>query len=149
MGMYTGLRFKGIIKKEFAELIRKLMYEGLTWFDLSACYPQYDFLHTFSEIPRADFIPCGVLSYMPTSWEEDSSDGFDRRFDQDSRLWSFQCSLKNYNEEIEKFFQIIVPEIVEKSIHIEYYYEEMTRSIFYELKDGKVVESDREGIFYN
>lgn len=86
---------------------------------------------------------------MPTSWEEDSSDGFDRRFDQDSRLWSFQCSLKNYNREIEKFFQIIVPEIVEKSVHIEYYYEEMARSVFYELKDGKVVKSDKEGTFYS
>lgn len=93
---------------------------------------------------------------MPDEWETDDkdwkartpTDGFDTKFDEDAAIWSFQCSLKNYEGEIESFFEIVVPEIVDSVIHMEYYYEEWSRSTFYELFDDKVVESGREGIQY-
>ncbi len=162
MGMYTGLRFKGIIKLEFSEVIKTMIEESLDWLQLYKLYPQYSFLKEFGNRWRADFIPRGALAYMPDSWEvipknpdgswnfsmATATDGFERDYDEDTRLWSFQCSLKNYEDDIEEFLFNIVPIIVEKSIHMEYFYEESARSTFYELKDGKVVESKQKGILY-
>ncbi|MEH7116158.1 hypothetical protein V7128_01865 [Neobacillus vireti] len=162
MGMYTGIRFKGIIKEEFAPVINIMMEERLYWDDLYNLFPQYDFLGQFSEVDRSTFIPYGSLSYMPDEWENiprtengsydyanaTDTDGFERKFDTETRQWSFQCSLKNYESTIQRFFEIVLPEITEKILHLEYYYEESIRSTFYDLVDGKVVKSDREGIKY-
>lgn len=156
MGMYTGLRFKGVVKHEFSQMIKKMNGESLDWMDLYELYPQYSFLKEFGEYSRSSSIPYGALAYMPDSWEVNpddwrctlATDGFDRGYNELLKLWSFQCSLKNYDRTIQKFFKIIVPQIIETSLHIEYFYEESVRSTFYELKDGEVVESDREGIKY-
>lgn len=156
MGMYTGLRFKAVIKHEFSQMIKTMMEECLDWLELYEIYPQYSFLKEFGEYSRSSFIPYGMLSYMPDEWETDEkdwklrkpTDGFDKNYNELLRLWSFQCSLKNYNSNIEQFFKIIVPQIVETSLHIEYYYEEWARSTFFELKNGEVIQSDREGTLY-
>lgn len=154
MGMYTGIRFKGIIKEEYTEVIETMMGEGLNWEELYVRYPQYEFLNEFGKISRSHFIPYGSLAYMPETWEsgeypnEIPTDGFDTKFDNNARVWSFQCSLKNYEDEIGLFFKIVLPVITEEIIHLEYYYEEWNRSRFYELKNGEIVESDREGILY-
>jgi hypothetical protein len=156
MGMYTGLRFKAVVKPEFIQMIEKMMEERLDWEELFNLYPQRQFLKEFSKYPRSRFIPYGSLSYMPRSWETNESDwklrtptdGFETEYNKLLRVWSFQCSLKNYESEIEAFLNLIVPNIIETSLHIEYYYEEWARSKFYEIVDGKVKESDREGILY-
>lgn len=156
MGMYTGLRFKAVVKPEFTQMIERMMEERLDWDDLFVLYPQHLFLKEFSKFSRSSFIPYGSLAYMPDSWETDEkdwklrnpTDGFDKKYDKLLRVWSFQCSLKNYESEIQAFFELIVPNIIETLLHVEYYYEEWSRSKFYELIDGKVIESDREGILY-
>lgn len=145
MGMYTGIRCKIIINEEFAPVINTMMTEGLDWNDLSVEYPQYDFLNEFGDGYRASFIPYGVLSYMPDEWD---TDDFERRFDPQTRLWSFRCSLKNYESDIERFFKVVLPKITERVVHLEYYYEEWTRSVFYELVNGEIIRSEREGILY-
>jgi len=157
MGMYTGLRCKMIVKEEYREELQRLHSEGYEWES-----SDIDFMRGFGRLGRASFIPCGSLSYMPDEWEDvpldkngnkdywkaTATDGFERQFNAETGYWSFQCSLKNYENEIEAFFEEVLPEIAESIEHLEYYYEEWTDSILYELRDGKIVKSDKEGIKY-
>lgn len=157
MGMYTGLRCKMFVKKEFREELLRLHSEGYEWESSNI-----DFMRGFGRFGRASFIPCGSLSYMPDEWEdipkkEDGSpdywngkatDDFEREFNVETGYWSFQCSLKNYENEIEAFFEEVLPEITESIEHLEYFYEEWTSSILYELVDGKIVQSGKKGIKY-
>ena len=158
MGMYTGVRCKVIIKPEYREefdhLHNELSYE---WSESN-----YEFLREYGDYSRATFIPKGSLSYMPDSWEyipkkEDGSrdwmnaqdlDGFDRKFDKETGLWTFQCSLKNYEDTIEYFFENVLSKVAQEVIHLEYYYEEWVESDLYELCDGKIVKSEKDGIKY-
>lgn len=141
MGMYTGLRCKVKLKSEFVLVIQRLLETG-NWSDLG-----YDFLDQFSSFSRADFIPFGDLSYMPDEWEsEEALKEWDNRIE--NGCWIFQCSLKNYDDTIEEFFNTVLPHIVTEVNHLEYFYEEMESSVFYELLNGEIVESEREGIIY-
>lgn len=149
MGMYTGLRCKVIIKDQYRALIEKMMSERLDWKELDS---GLDFIEVFSRGFRANFIPYGSLSYMPDEWEdtpkkEDGSydwidatatDGFNREFNKETGYWSFQCSLKNYENDIEKFMDLILENIAEKIVHLEKYYEEQVYSERYDFIDGKI-----------
>lgn len=146
MGMYTGLRVKVIVKDEYREMINAIN-NGANWSDFSE---QYSFLANYAKQGRAEFIPCGVLCYMPKEWEigkypnTTATDGFETSIDMQSGLWTFQCSLKNYNDEIEQFFAEVLPNIINKSIHIEYRYEEMDESEMYEFENGKIIKFQGE-----
>lgn len=155
MGMYTGLRFKGIIKEEFREDIKTMLEEG----EWDNCESQV--LRDYSQVSRSSFIPFGSLSYMPDCWEEETgmkneygwditkdTDGFNRYFNEETGLLCFQCSLKNYDDTIEYFLEKVIPVICIKTIHIEYLYEESTISTMYELKDGELKQIDK-GIYYS
>jgi hypothetical protein len=157
MGMYTGLRCKVYIKEEYRVELQRLHEEGYEWGT-----SDFDFLRGFGRFSRASFIPCGSLSYMPDEWEDiprkddgsldywsgKANDGFEINFSFETGYWAFQCSLKNYESEIEAFFEEVLPIITDSIEHLEYYYEEWSSSIFYDLEDGKIVQSDREGIRY-
>ncbi|MCP1184952.1 hypothetical protein [Paenibacillus sp. 1781tsa1] len=157
MGMYTGLRCKVVIKPEYREELQRLHEEGYEW-ETS----EFDFMREYGQLGRASFIPRGSLSYMPNEWEdiplkEDGSldyrngtatDGFVRSFDSDTGYWTFQCSLKNYENEIESFFEIVLSKITESIEHLEYFYEEWSSSVFYDLDEGEIAKSTREGIKY-
>lgn len=43
MGMYTGLRFKAVIKPEFREVVKTMMSEWHRWDELFQLYPQHVF----------------------------------------------------------------------------------------------------------
>ena len=173
MGMYTGLRFKGVVKEEFRK-----------GFACCALYGDWDLsenpkLRQFGEdVGRSGFIPCGSLAYMPDEWEKDyvdengnkhpeyeqdigrpieevyflrqtPTDGFDRTWNEETGYWTFQCSLKNYESEIEAFFELL-PYFIESVEHCEYFYEEDEWSYRYELIDGKMVmTSDRFIQYYD
>ena len=143
MGMYTGLRFKGIVKKEFINEI-KTLFDKQDWNDCS--HPK---LKEFGEFERSNYIPFGGLSYMPDCWEGKpydetkpwicpATDGFEKKFNEITGYWSFQCSLKNYGSELEYFIEEIIPLICEKVFHCEYLYEEDTVSTMYELVEGEI-----------
>lgn len=110
MGMYTDLRARLTIKEEFRPVIAELMdlNEYRSWQDVAGMFPQYPFLAEWAKIWRCDFIPFGALSYMP--WEADDPE-WKRSFK--DGVWVFQCSLKNYEEEIQKFVATVLPHIVE------------------------------------
>ncbi|AQS10588.1 hypothetical protein CLOBY_27330 [Clostridium saccharobutylicum] len=148
MGMYTGFRFKGVIKKEYREDIIKMLSEG----DWSECVSSV--LLDFDNADRSPAIPFGTICYMPDCWEEDTGEkdeygeilkatnGFERYFNKETGLLCFQCSLKNYESTIEHFIEKIIPVICEQLIHCEKLYEEWDVSNLYELKDGKVKQLD-------
>lgn len=152
MGNYTGLRCKIIVKEEFRPMIAMLMEEHLNWNDLNDCGFNYNFVDEYSRISRSSFIPYGMLCYMPDEWEDvvlvkngeenyanaTDSDGFDRQFNEETGYWAFQCSLKNYEDTIEKFFELILNNITEKVVHLEFFYEECVYSHRYDLVDGKI-----------
>lgn len=144
MGMYTGLRFSGIVKKEYREDIRKIT-EGARW---EEC--ENEMLNRFRLTDRSNFIPNGALCYMPMEWEDpnalaDAEYDFNNRINMETGLWNFQCSLKNYSNTIEIFLKYVAAEICEAVNHAEVFYEEDEYSTFYkfepecEVVDGKAV----------
>lgn len=157
MGMYTGVRFKGYVKPEFRKGFETIALSGY-WEDHSD-----QTLSGFGKIGRSSFIPCGSLAYMPDCWESydnnhkkyssewfesaKGTDGFERSYDEDTGYWTFQCSLKNYESEIEEWFKI-VPYFIEKIEHLEYFYEEWTHSSKYELTNGDIICADERFIEY-
>lgn len=160
MGMYTGIRFKGVVKPEFRKDFRDIAMGGMWEESNDERFKEY------STIDRYSFIPCGALAYMPDSWEEDyindngarelefgeyfrkvATDGFERQYNENTGYWAFQCSLKNYSDTIEYFFELI-PYFVESIEHLEYFYEEWRYSTKYELINGKVLATDINFIDY-
>ncbi|MBD8839428.1 hypothetical protein IFU39_16570 [Paenibacillus sp. CFBP 13594] len=77
------------------------------------------------------------------------TDGFHRDFNKETGLWTFQCSLKNYESTIEYFLENVLSKVVETIIHLEYYYEEWDQSIMFEFIEGQISKSTKEGIKYN
>ncbi len=122
MGMYTGLRARLTIKEEFRPVIEDLMTSrdlDYSWENVAGKYPQYEFLRDWSMVGRCDFIPFGALAYMPwddadPEWQRSFKDG----------MWVFQCSLKNYQGEIQAFVEIVLPHIVEICHELYSLYEE-------------------------
>lgn len=140
MGMYTGLRINGTIKPEYRQDIRLLVVVGWesAWETLAEFKTVYKDL---ASRPRCNMIPFGALSYMPDSWREHS-----HSYDNSTGKWSFSCSLKNYNSEIQAFLKM-VPEIFEELEFCEYYYEEWDTSKIFVLENGELIE--KTGIVYD
>lgn len=150
MGMYTGVRFKGTVKKEFRNEFEDIALNG-NWEESND-----NVFKQFGGVSRASFIPCGALAYMPDEWEEEPfdkyyngtpTDGFDRTYDKETGRWTFQCSLKNYDYTIEEFFKI-VPYFIEEIEHAEVYYEEWSHSVKLELVNGKMEMTNDKFIKY-
>lgn len=131
MGMYTGLRVKAKIKEEFVKELRKVIVEGESgrfsepWKNLD--FAKFPFVKRFSEMGRSGMIPYGAICYMPDSWE------YENNFE--NGVWTFCCSLKNYNSEIEVFLNEVLVNIAEWA-HVEQLYEEETVSALFNLHDG-------------
>lgn len=143
MGMYTGVRAKLVLKDEWVPIIHQVN-EGEDWDkielvssgELSKQYAlkrQLELCKQWGQIRRSSFIPCGALCYM--DWKDDDPE-WERRID--GNVWIFQCSLKNYDQEIETFFEMYLPHMIQFVIHLEYRYEEWEQSQYWELVDGKL-----------
>ena len=147
MGDYTGLRFKGIIKKQFREEFASIALNGC-WEDAKDKK-----INNFANCSRASFIPCGALNYMPDEWEkwEDenrkATDGFERTYNKENGVWTFQCSLKDYENTIEEFLAL-VPYFIESIEHCEVFYEEWIYSEKYELIENAIVLTNSQYIKY-
>lgn len=139
MGMYTGVRFKGYIKPEFRESFEDIALYGEWENSFNEVFSTYGRNNS-----RVSFIPCGALSYMPDEWEiklteyiYTATNGFNRTWDKETGYWTFQCSLKNYEETIEEWLKIL-PYFIEKIEHLEVYYEEWEYSKQYNIINGKI-----------
>lgn len=138
MGMYTGIRFKGYVKQEFKEIFNDIALYG-DWEESNISE-----FNEFGNIPISSFIPCGVLSYMPDEWDNDS---FNRSYDKNTGFWKFSCSLKNGDNTIEHFIELI-PFFIETVEYFEYYYEEWEYSQKWELIDNQMIKINNEFIKY-
>ena len=142
--MYTGLRFKGIVKKQFREEFVPIALRG--WWEDAKDKK----ISNFANCSRASFIPCGALAYMPDEWEDGNkkaTDGFERTYNKESGVWTFQCSLKDYENTIEEFLAL-VPYFIESIEHCEVFYEEWIYSVKYELIENAIVLTNSKFIKY-
>ena len=115
MGDYYSMRFKGIVKGEFRKGFSMVAMDG-DW----ELHPD-DKIRSFSNNARFFMIPCGALSYSPSTWEQGpfdefgqgtATDGFERSYNEETGEWAFQCSLKT-GSTIDHFFEEIVPYLCE------------------------------------
>lgn len=141
MGMYTGLRLRAIVKPEYRTMVNGVMDqadEARDWFDFIEEFP---FMEQFSSLGRNMFIPFGGLSYMPDEWDDDNyvaAGVFRRQFNEETGFWAFNCSLKNYDSEIQVFLETVANVILESSEHIEVLYEEWERGELYEVQGNAI-----------
>lgn len=141
MGLYTSLRFKGVVKENFRNGFEKIAMRG-EWNESAD-----NILKKFGEEdPRAEFIPCGALNSAPDEWVKGpydeygngmATDGFERSYNEKTGKWAFQCSVIDYNCTIQSFFDL-VPYFMESVEIAEVFYEEWTYSKSYELVDKKM-----------
>lgn len=155
MGMYTGLRFKGVIKEGYREAIKEFLEEGLEWDQVKSYYPQLTPLTLMAGHSRADFIPYGSMQLL--EWEEKNEYakfGYSTpsewllSFNEQTGVWTFQCSLKNYDSTIDYFLENVASKIIEEAIHIETLYEEDRYGTFYKLENGELIRDENKKIDY-
>lgn len=123
MGMYTQVQFEMIVKPEFRKYTE--VYTKGDW----ASTDDPKFLE-FSKDDRASFIPNGYDTF--------SLDGGWRTFDENTGEWDVSCSLKNYENTVEKFFDLI-PYFIESIKTLETFDENDDIHRVYQLIDNKVV----------
>lgn len=144
-GMYTGLRIKVTVKKDFYEMINEINNEEADFCDY---VDQFPFLTNFTKLKRSEQIPSGISAYLPNDWEEGEypnerpTDGFERKFDIETGSWTFQCSLKNYDGVIEYFFNDVLANIIQSADHIESK-QECEESILYQFINGEITRIDK------
>ena len=127
MGMYTGLRFQGIVKEKFRKDFDKVTVMG-RWDML-----EDNLLAEFGSFDRSHFIPHGSLNYMPDSW--DNEDKIEHIWDEKTGHWEFQCSLKNYSQVIEEFITLL-PYLCEYVNLCEVMYEEDEYSTQWKIRNN-------------
>jgi len=145
MGDYTGLRAKVTVKPELREYIKELLHHSYDWEDAMVSFqilgdwetnPAYKMidapLKSWIKYPRHSFIPFGMHSYMPEEW----GDAY-RKFDVETGVWEFSCSVKNYDKTIEYFLENLFPLLVESCEYCEKRFEGYSSpSTFYKLVPG-------------
>lgn len=150
MGMYTGIRAKVVLKDEWVPIIQALHEKGdwnkldlITTGNITEIYQldqRLKLCDEWAKVGRSIFIPFGSLAYMPSSWDKDPQ--FEpRRIDDvgGKKIWTFQCSLKNYEDEIETFFEKYLPHMITEVIHLQTKYESSS-SQYWKLEDGEIVQ---------
>lgn len=92
--MYTGLRGTITFKPDVANVLRER--GDWNWKEL-AYHLNSDAVKDFANKNRCSSIPKGALSYMPSDWESVVNEWVD------DTTYTFACSLKNYDCEIQAF----------------------------------------------
>jgi len=120
MGMYTGVRARVKVKGPYRRAIEKLHHEG-GWDNV--CVRNVEGWLKFF---RHDFIPFGGLAYMPGDFQDpfESESTFEGGSKFDGKWWTFSCSLKNYENEIEFFMKNVLCHLVSEVDYCMSLYEE-------------------------
>ena len=146
MGTYTGLRFKGIVKKEFRKDFADIALNG-NWKSSTDEYFQ-----DFATDDRASTIPCASID-IPAEWatymndKQRILDGFDKTYNEETGYWTFACGVKDYNNTIEKFLAL-VPYFIESVECCEILDDLSTYSEKYELINNQMVLTEEHYIKY-
>lgn len=111
MGDYTVFICDVQVRNEYQPLIERL-FKSQSWDEAVKEYPGLN-LDNWLKLRRRDFIPYGSISSYNESyvnmiwWKKD-------RFSFENGRWAFVCDLKNYENEIETFVNIVLSKIVDK-----------------------------------
>lgn len=146
MGMYTGLAFKAIIKPEFRKYkciytpdLSDYDYDGLLYWMKT----DVEKFTEFGKNDRSCMIPTGYSAYFDDYLYDDTMDIDVQQahpsYNEETGEWQVYCSLKNYDHEIEKFFELM-PYFIEKCDRIYYKHEYMSDPWYYKLENGKIVQ---------
>lgn len=124
--MYTGLRARVKIKPEYRNAMHKLYHpdsDHAVGFWRVLADDELPNLAEWKKVKYHDFIPAGcVVAYMPDDFGEPFGKEGGHSFD--GEWWTFSCSLKNYGNEIQTFFDLILKNIVEEIDYCQRLYEE-------------------------
>lgn len=120
MGMYTGLRGTVIIKEQYRGRMESMINgDGDPSWAKSFGDIDEEFIQQYIGLDRADFIPHGAVCYMPEFWcDNDGGCGFDENLG----IFTFNCSLKNYSDEIGSFLRML--RVIADNWEIQELYEE-------------------------
>jgi len=130
MGMYTGLRGEIHLKEEYIDKIRTVVEEGEEWSDaLKDIADEEPRVFEFVHKPRARFIPRGALCCTPCDWGL-----VGHAYITDEGVLDFTCALKNYDDEIKAFVNMLP--VIATSWSLEELYEEYTESTFHKSQQG-------------
>ena len=140
MGMYTMLALNAIVKPEYRDCEQAFLWGE--WKELA----YHDELTEHKEVIA--FLKDSRNSMIPKGWSSyfDQDDNYiaviatdnEPRFDSSTGSWQAFCSLKNYEDTIEKFLAI-APLILQEGV-FQIRYEEAETSTFYQLRNGELVQ---------
>lgn len=124
MGMYTGVKFVAELSTFGEQVVALVENPGEArsgWELASEVYhmPRHAFLREWAAVRRCEFIPHGVLAYMPDGWAEVAE-----RKGLHGRTWYVCCSLKNYEGEVETFLRTVLPKLIAVPCVVDVLYEE-------------------------
>lgn len=145
MSVYSSIRFKGIVKKEYRSTFKDIALNG-KW-EIYAFQPFLNYI----ENDRYSRIPCGFIGCVPKSWEDEygnATDGFETQWNEDTGYWAFQCSLNKGDDVIDDFIDIL-PELMETIEHCEVMCELWTNSVFYDINKYGAIILDKTIKYYD
>lgn len=123
--MYTGLKFKGVVREKFRQDFDKVIIMG-RWDKLND-----SLLAEFGEYERSDFIPHGSAG-VTYEWEKQE---IPHIWNEKTGEWQFTCGLKNYEDVIQEFIDLL-PYLCEKVELCEVFYEEWDFSERWDVKEN-------------
>jgi hypothetical protein len=107
MGMYTAFRASAVIQEKYRAAI-SVLHEKMNWDDVYEHHPTFPLLSQWVNVYRKNFIPFGSGGFIPNSWGDDTQSSYDPN----TGVWTFCCTLKNYEDEIAQFLAMFL-EIIE------------------------------------
>ena len=146
MGMYTGLRFKVIVKEKYRKKLNEILNTPVDTDEDGDGYYRWRHISGlpgskyWSEIPSCNRIPWGLVDGMPDKWNREEHILGNSTFNKETGEWRVICSLKNYHGEISRFMSWVLRPITEDVKYIEVLYEEwdeIMEAKWYSLKDLK------------
>jgi hypothetical protein len=115
MGMYTTLHCRCKVKEEYENELFRILYFDNEW--RKSTIPE---ISEFGKDERAFFISA-ILD------------------DEEEHIWIFSADLKNYDNTLEHFIDIVLTKICEEIYELETEYEEDSSPSIYELLEREIV----------
>lgn len=131
MSLYTGIRFKGVVNKDYRSTFKDIALYGI-W----EIYDFEPFTSFWRDNDRHAAIRIKGAPFLWSKWEK--CDDFKEGWDTESGYWSFQ-TMVNHGEELIDDFMNLLPELMESVEYLEILCECEDRSSIYKMQDGKLI----------
>ena len=130
MSVYTGIRFKGVVNKEYRSTFKDIAVDG-RW-EIYAFEP----FSSFYEENYSSSICINGSPFVYGVWEDDKD--FRGEWDTETGYWCFQTIINHADDIIEDFIKLL-PELMESLEYLEIWCEIYERSDIYIMEDGKII----------